>query len=72
MAVIVGSHGAAEAVSAKVRKSCAGDYKRLCPGYKVGSASLRACMESKYREISSGCMNALIDSGEVDRARSRR
>lgn len=59
----------AHAVSAKVKKSCAGDYKRLCPRYKVGSAQLRACMEAKQAEISSRCVQALIDSGEVNRRR---
>ncbi len=59
----------AHAVSAKVKKSCAGDYKRLCPRYKVGSAQLRACMEAKQGEISSKCVQALIDSGEVNRRR---
>lgn len=62
----------AEAVSPKVKKSCAGDYKRLCPRYKVGSAQLRACMEAKASEISSACITALIDSGEVNRTSSRR
>jgi hypothetical protein len=59
-------------VSSKVKKSCTGDYKRLCPRYKVGSPQLRACMEAKSSEISSACINALIDSGEVNRSSSRR
>ena len=62
----------AQAVSPKVEKACKGDYKRLCPAYKVGSAQLRACMEAKQSEISSRCIDALIDSGEVDRHRGRR
>jgi hypothetical protein len=60
------------AVNAKVRRACASDYKRLCPAYKVGSNQLRACMESKSSEISSNCIDALIDAGEVDRRRARR
>lgn len=66
------SAGTADAVSAKVRKACAADYKRLCPSYKVGSTQLRACMESMARDISSRCIDALIDSGEVDRRRAGR
>jgi hypothetical protein len=62
----------AAAVSAKVKKACANDYKRLCPQYKVGSPQLRACMEAKQYEISSGCVQALIDSGEVNRSSARR
>ena len=57
------------AVSAKVTKACKGDYQRLCPKYKVGSPQLRACMEAKQFELSSGCVQALIDSGEVDKSR---
>lgn len=62
----------ADAVSSKVRKACAGDYKRLCPRYKVGSSRMRACMEAKQSEISSRCIDALIDSGEVNRRGRRR
>ena len=60
------------AITAHVKKACASDYKRLCPKYKVGSTQLRACMEAKQFEISSRCVEALIDSGEVDRSRRRR
>jgi hypothetical protein len=59
------------AVSAKVKKACAGDYKRLCPSYKVGSTALRACMEAKQAELSSRCVQALIDSGEVGKSARR-
>jgi hypothetical protein len=61
----------AAAITAKVKKACAGDYKRLCPSYKVGSPQLRACMEAKQFEISSRCVDALIDSGEVNRSARR-
>ena len=63
--------GAAHAVSDKVKKACVGDYKRLCPSYKVGSSALRACMEAKQAEISSKCVQALIDSGEVNKSARR-
>lgn len=61
----------AHAVSAKVKKACQGDYKRLCPRYKVGTPQLRACMEAKQAEISSRCVDALIASGEVNRSSRR-
>ncbi|CAN0466018.1 unnamed protein product, partial [Phaeothamnion confervicola] len=63
---------ASAAITAKVKKACAGDYKRLCPTYKVGSPQLRACMEAKQFEISSNCVSALIDAGEVGRSQARR
>lgn len=72
LAVLAGSYTTAEAISQKVRRACLADYKRLCPSYKVGTPAMRACMESKYREISSNCVDALIDSGEVHRSRVRR
>lgn len=59
-------------VTNQVKKACAGDYKRLCPRYKVGSSQLRACMEAKQAEISWSCVQALIDSGMVDRRRAGR
>lgn len=61
----------ANAVSKRVEAACKGDYRRLCPSYKVGSGALRACMEAKQNEISSRCVDALIASGEVDRARAQ-
>ncbi len=60
------------AITARVKKACKGDYVRLCPKYKVGSPQLRACMEAKQAEISSGCVSALIDAGEVGRSTARR
>jgi hypothetical protein len=67
----VGLGSPAYAVSAQVKKACQGDYKRLCPSYKVGSPQLRACMEAKQAEISSRCVDALIASGEVNRTARR-
>jgi len=65
--------GASEAAySKRVEAACKGDYKRLCPNYKAGSLQLRACMEAKAAQISSGCIDALIDSGEVNRQRVKR
>lgn len=64
--------GDAVAVNKKVERACRADFKRLCPSYDPDSASARACMEAKSNEISSICMNALIDSGEVDKRRTAR
>ena len=72
MSIAVPFTPANAAITAQVKKACKGDYQRLCPKYKVGSAQLRACMEAKQFEISSACVSALIDSGEVDRSRTRR
>lgn len=61
----------AAAVSKRVQQSCKSDYKRLCPAYKVGSPSMKACMDANQGAISSPCREALIDSGEVDRYRAQ-
>ena len=60
---------AAADFSKAVEKACLADYKKLCPQYKIDSLQLRACMEWKSSSISWGCIEALIDSGEVDRKR---
>lgn len=62
----------AHAFSKRVERACKDDYKSLCPQYKVNSPHLRACMESKSSSISWGCIEALIDSGEVDKKRVSR
>ncbi len=62
----------ATAYTAKVETACRGDYFQFCPAYPVGSASLRLCMESKSRELSRSCKQALIDAGYVDRRRLKR
>ena len=56
-------------INDKVKKACKDDYKKLCPGYKVGSSQLRACMEAKQNDISWSCIQALMDAGEVDKER---
>lgn len=62
----------AHAVSKDVKRKCKGDYKRLCPSYRVGSDELRACMRTQHRAISNACMNALVDSGEAPASVRRR
>lgn len=62
----------AAAVSKSVQRKCNGDYKRLCPGYKVDSDALRACMRTQHRAISNSCMNALVDAGEAPSSARRR
>jgi hypothetical protein len=59
---------AAQAVSDQVRVSCRGDYYTHCPGHAVGSANLRRCMKSAGPKLSSGCIRALVASGEISQA----
>lgn len=54
--------------SARVRTSCKGDYNRFCPGYNLYSHELRRCMQAAGKNISRGCIRALVDAGEVPRS----
>jgi hypothetical protein len=69
---LVSFHAPALAFNKRVERACLADYKNLCPQYRVNSPQLRVCMESKANAISWGCIEALIDSGEVDKKRVRR
>ena len=53
--------------SPAVRRACAGDAKRLCPGAKHGSPDMRYCMEAKQSYLSRGCGRALEDAGVAPR-----
>lgn len=61
----------AGAVPRKVKKMCRGDYKSLCPRYKVGTSRMRSCMRSKGRQLSWRCYQALKDAGYVRGKRRR-
>lgn len=62
----------ADAVPRKVKRACKGDYKSLCPRYRVGTSRMRSCMRSKGRQLSWDCYQALKDAGYVRRGRRRR
>lgn len=53
------------AYSRKVKDACSADYGSLCAKYKQGSAELRRCFESNRRVLSTECVQALVDAGEV-------
>jgi len=57
----------AEAVpySKAVQQACKGDYHRFCNEYGLESAALRVCMDKAGHRLSKGCVNALIQAGEV-------
>lgn len=72
LAVFSPAFNSAHAYSDKVENACRDDYFRFCPGYPLNSAALRLCMESKSKQLSKSCVNALVSSGEVDRRRVKR
>jgi len=53
------------AYSQKVKDACSADYGSLCAKYKQGSSELRRCFESNRRVLSTECVQALVDAGEV-------
>jgi hypothetical protein len=59
--------GDATAYSSRVKSACKSDFYRFCPSYKEDSSQLRACMRSAGGNISSRCIDALADSGEISR-----
>lgn len=65
MASTVPAHAGED--SAKVRRACSGDAKRLCPTTKHGSEEQRYCMEAKQSYLSRGCGRALEDEGVAPR-----
>jgi hypothetical protein len=56
---------AAFALSAKVKKDCAGDYQNFCAQYAPETPQLRSCFESNRKGLSQICIRALVDAGEV-------
>jgi hypothetical protein len=60
------------ALSAPITKleqqECRNDYHKLCGEYGLDTPALRTCMDKAGRSLSKGCVEALIDAGEVSRA----
>ena len=59
---------AASAVSTRVQSACAGDYMAYCSQHDPDGPGARKCMRANGLKLSQGCVNALIDAGEVSRA----
>jgi len=54
------------------RKQCQADYHQFCGEYGLDSPALRTCMNKHGHSLSHGCVEALIDAGEVTRAEVER
>ncbi len=59
--------GAANAYSGRVKSACKPDFYKFCPSYKPDTPELRSCMRSAGGNISSRCLDALADAGEIPR-----
>jgi hypothetical protein len=74
LAALFAAEGA-NAYTARVKSACKTDFYKFCPSYKEESSELRACMRAAGGNISSRCIDALVDAGEAPRkyhSRNRR
>lgn len=71
-AASVFSATAASAYSRKVENACAGDYQSYCSQYAPHTPAVRRCFESNRKSLSRGCINALVDAGQVPRRYRKR
>lgn len=55
----------AEAASERVKSACKDDYFRHCSSHALGSDSLRQCMRGVGENLSTGCLVALVEDGEI-------
>lgn len=55
----------AQAASDRVKAACKSDYFRHCSQHMVGSESLRQCMRGVGEDLSTGCLVALVEEGEI-------
>lgn len=58
----------AAAYGPKVRKNCANDYMDNCHLHRLGTPELRACMRKAGAKLTPGCVNALVEEGEISAA----
>lgn len=63
--IAVGSVSNAFAVDKAIKKACTGDYESYCSQYSPGSTQVSRCFESNRKNLSKGCIRALVDAGEV-------
>ena len=54
------------------KNHCAEAYRKYCSEYGLESAALRNCMSRIGKSLSTACVEALINAGEVSRAEVQR
>ena len=62
----------AGAVSLAVKMACAQDYYSHCSQHDPDSSGVRKCMRAVGRNLSQGCLNALVAAGEVPKSKVQR
>jgi adenylate kinase len=66
LAIACVAAGQAHAISQRVKTACRDDYHRFCSAYAVGTPELRQCMTRVGSSLSRGCINALLETGEIN------
>jgi hypothetical protein len=57
----------AGAGNARVNSACANDYLAYCSQHDPDGPGVRRCMRAVGRKLSTGCVDALIEAGEVSK-----
>lgn len=65
LAISLLSNSSAFAVSDRVKSACRDDYFQHCSQYMVGSEELRQCMRKVGEDLSTPCLVALVQDGEI-------
>jgi hypothetical protein len=58
----------AGATSLAVKMACASDYYANCSQHDPDSPGVRKCMRAVGKNLSQGCINALVAAGEVKKS----
>ena len=66
-ALLVSTH-CSYAVSERAREACKADYYQHCSQYSVGTEELRQCMRKVGEGLSTPCLAALAQDGEITKA----
>ena len=54
--------------SKAVQQACVADYKKYCGEYGIETDALRLCMDKNGEKLTTTCVQALVDAGEVSQA----
>jgi hypothetical protein len=65
VAAVAVSVSGASAGGKRVRAACENDYYSFCSQYDPDSNQVSRCFESNRKNLSRGCIRALVDAGEV-------
>jgi hypothetical protein len=60
--------GQASATSLAVKMACASDYYAHCSQHTPDSPGVRKCMRAVGKNLSQGCIGALVAAGEVSKS----